>query len=208
MLLDRSKPSFSSCSHGDGISGGEKGRIKKGFGLSRRLFAFRIENFEGFRRSNTVWVAEGTSIITEGVWDNRFKYVDELNRLGAKITVDGKVAVIEGVKELTGAPVRATDLRGGAAMIIAGLIARGTTQIEEIIHIERGYEDVVEKNRPGRGYAAGHHPGWGAFQSPVNRMYKHGRLVKSRAAFLRTLIFGDSKGGDSDGGKEHRRPPF
>ena len=55
MLLDRSKPSFSSCSHGDGISGGEKGRIKKGFGLSRRLFAFRIENFEGFRRSNTVW---------------------------------------------------------------------------------------------------------------------------------------------------------
>ncbi len=90
-------------------------------------------------------LAEGTSIITEGVWDNRFKYVDELNRLGAKITVDGKVAVIEGVKELTGAPVRATDLRGGAAMIIAGLIARGTTQIEEIIHIERGYEDVVEK---------------------------------------------------------------
>ena len=90
-------------------------------------------------------MAEGTSIITEGVWDNRFKYVDELNRLGAKITVDGKVAVIEGVKELTGAPVRATDLRGGAAMIIAGLIARGTTQIEEIIHIERGYEDVVEK---------------------------------------------------------------
>ncbi len=90
-------------------------------------------------------MAEGTSIITEGVWDNRFKYVDELNRLGAKITVDGEVAVIEGVKELTGAPVRATDLRGGAAMIIAGLIARGTTQIEEIIHIERGYEDVVEK---------------------------------------------------------------
>ena len=90
-------------------------------------------------------LAQGTSIITEGVWDNRFKYVDELNRLGAKITVDGKVAVIEGVEYLTGAPVKATDLRGGAAMIIAGLIARGTTEIEEIIHIERGYEDVVEK---------------------------------------------------------------
>lgn len=90
-------------------------------------------------------VAEGTSIITEGVWDNRFKYVDELVRLGASITVDGKVAVVEGVQGLTCAPVRATDLRGGAAMIIAGLIAKGTTEIEEIIHIERGYEDIVEK---------------------------------------------------------------
>ena len=66
-------------------------------------------------------------------------------RLGARITVDGKVAVIEGVEELTGAPVKAIDLRGGAAMIIAGLVARGTTEIEDIIYIERGYEDVVEK---------------------------------------------------------------
>ena len=90
-------------------------------------------------------LAEGASIITEGVWDNRFKYVDELIRLGAKITVDGKVAVIEGVEALTGAPVKAIDLRGGAAMIIAGLVARGTTEIEDIIYIERGYEDVVEK---------------------------------------------------------------
>lgn len=90
-------------------------------------------------------MAGGTSIITEGVWDNRFKYVDELIRLGATITVDGKVAVITGTGELTGAPVRATDLRGGAAMIIAALVARGTTDIEDIIHIERGYEDVVEK---------------------------------------------------------------
>ncbi len=90
-------------------------------------------------------MARGTSIITEGVWDNRFKYVDELNRLGARITVDGKVAVIEGVEELTGAPVKATDQRGGAAMIIAGLVARGSTEIEDIVYIERGYEDVVEK---------------------------------------------------------------
>ena len=90
-------------------------------------------------------MADGVSIITEGVWDNRFKYIDELIRLGASITVDGKVAVIEGVRELTAAPVRCTDLRGGAAMIIAGLLATGTTEIEEIIHIERGYEDVVEK---------------------------------------------------------------
>lgn len=90
-------------------------------------------------------LAEGTSIITEGVWDNRFKYVEQLNRLGASITVDGKVAVIEGVQELTGAPVKAIDLRGGAAVIIAGLIAHGTTEIEDILYIERGYEDVVEK---------------------------------------------------------------
>ncbi len=91
--------------------------------------------------------ADGTSIITEGVWDNRFKYIDELVRLGAKITVDGKVAVITGGAQLTAAPVKATDLRGGAAMIIAGLCIDGVTEIEEIVHIQRGYEDVVEKFR-------------------------------------------------------------
>lgn len=90
-------------------------------------------------------MADGVSIITEGVWNNRFKYVDELNRLGANITVDGKVAVITGVETLTGAPVKATDLRGGAALIIAGAMAAGTVEIEDIYHIERGYENVVEK---------------------------------------------------------------
>ena len=90
-------------------------------------------------------MAEGTSIVTEAVWDNRFRYVEELKRMGAVISVDGKVAVIEGVKELNGAPVKATDLRAGAAMIIAALAADGVTHIEDIEHIERGYEDVVEK---------------------------------------------------------------
>ncbi|MDR2655290.1 MAG: UDP-N-acetylglucosamine 1-carboxyvinyltransferase [Oscillospiraceae bacterium] len=90
-------------------------------------------------------VAQGTSIVTEGVWDNRFRYVDELRRMGAKIQVDGKVAVIEGVEELTAAPVRATDLRAGAAMMIAGLVAKGVTEIEDIYHIERGYEDMQGK---------------------------------------------------------------
>lgn len=90
-------------------------------------------------------IAQGTSIVTEAVWDNRFRYVEELKRMGAVISVDGKVAVIEGVKELNGAPVKATDLRAGAAMIIAALAAKGTTHIEDIEHIERGYEDVVEK---------------------------------------------------------------
>ena len=89
--------------------------------------------------------AEGTSIITEGVWDNRFRYTEQLVRMGARITVDGKVAVIEGVKGLQGAPVKACDLRGGAAVIIAGLMAKGTTEIEDTLHIERGYEKVVEK---------------------------------------------------------------
>ncbi|WMJ83555.1 UDP-N-acetylglucosamine 1-carboxyvinyltransferase [Oscillospiraceae bacterium LTW-04] len=90
--------------------------------------------------------AGGTSIITEGVWEGgRFKYIDELKRMGANISVDGKMAVIEGVTRLTGAPVKATDLRAGAALIIAALAAEGVTEIEDIEHIERGYEKIVEK---------------------------------------------------------------
>lgn len=90
-------------------------------------------------------IAEGTSIITEGVWDSRFRYVDQLTLMGADIQVDGKMAVIAGVEELHSSPVKAVDLRAGAAMIIAGLVADGVTEIEEIDHIDRGYEDVVEK---------------------------------------------------------------
>ena len=92
-------------------------------------------------------IADGTSIVTEGVWDNRFKYISELLRMGADISVDGKVAVVQGVPKLTGACVRASDLRAGAALVIAGLIANGTTEIEEIHHIERGYADLVGKLR-------------------------------------------------------------
>lgn len=89
--------------------------------------------------------ANGTSMITESVFDNRFRYVEELKRFGAQISVDGKLAVIQGVDHLTAAPVKANDLRAGAAMIIAALCAHGTSQIDEIQHIERGYENVVEK---------------------------------------------------------------
>lgn len=92
-------------------------------------------------------VAEGTSIVTESIWDNRFQYVDELKRFGAQISVDGKVAVVEGVKRLSGAPVKATDLRAGASMIIAGLMAEGITEIHELCHIDRGYEKLEEKLR-------------------------------------------------------------
>ncbi|MBQ9106829.1 MAG: UDP-N-acetylglucosamine 1-carboxyvinyltransferase [Clostridia bacterium] len=90
-------------------------------------------------------IAEGTSIVTEGVWDNRYKYVSELSRMGAQITVDGKMAVIEGVKELNAAPVKVTDLRAGAALMIAGLVAKGVTEVEEIYSIERGYETIDVK---------------------------------------------------------------
>lgn len=92
-------------------------------------------------------LAEGTSIVTESVWDNRFRYVDELRRMGANIQVDGRVAVIEGVEHLSAAPVKATDLRAGAAMIIAALVAQGQTSIEDIYHIERGYEEIEVKLR-------------------------------------------------------------
>ena len=92
-------------------------------------------------------LAKGTSIITEGIFDNRFRYADELRRMGADISVDGKVAVIEGVERLTGAPVKATDLRAGAALIIAGLATDGTTEIEDIYHIERGYDNMDGKLR-------------------------------------------------------------
>lgn len=90
-------------------------------------------------------IANGTSILSESVWDNRFQYVQQLLRMGADIQVDGKVAVIVGVPRLDGTTVRATDLRAGAAMIIAGLVAEGTTTVEDTIYVERGYEDVVEK---------------------------------------------------------------
>lgn len=92
-------------------------------------------------------VANGTSIITEGVWENRFKYVEELNKMGTNISVEGKVAVIEGSegKPLLGAPVRALDLRAGAALILAGLVADGRTVIENVQYIDRGYEDIVGK---------------------------------------------------------------
>ena len=89
--------------------------------------------------------AEGTSVLTEGVWENRYRYVDEFRRMGAHIQVDGKVAIIEGTKKLTGAPLHACDLRAGAAMVVAGLAAQGITVIDGIHHIERGYESLVEK---------------------------------------------------------------
>jgi UDP-N-acetylglucosamine 1-carboxyvinyltransferase len=92
-------------------------------------------------------LAEGTSTITEGIWDLRFQYVDELKRMGAKIKVEGRMAVVEGVTKLSGAPIKATDLRAGAAMVIAGLVAEGRTEVHDIQYIDRGYENFEEKLR-------------------------------------------------------------
>ncbi len=90
-------------------------------------------------------IANGTSIMTESVFENRFRYVEELNRMGASIKIEGRSAVVDGVPALRSARVRAVDLRAGVAMIIAGLSAEGTTEIDDIYHIERGYEDIVDK---------------------------------------------------------------
>ncbi len=97
--------------------------------------------------STLLTVANGASIVTDDIFDNRFRYVSELRRMGADITVDGTTAVIQGVDGLTGATVRASDLRAGAALVIAGMMASGTTVIENIFHIERGYENIDDKLR-------------------------------------------------------------
>lgn len=92
-------------------------------------------------------LAEGTSIVTESIFENRFKYVDELARMGASIKVEGNTAIIDGIATLTGARINAPDLRAGAALVIAGLAAEGITVVEDIVYIERGYEDFDKKLR-------------------------------------------------------------
>ncbi len=92
-------------------------------------------------------ICDGTSIINESIWESRFQYTDELNKMGAKITAQGKTAIFEGVDRLYGAPVYATDLRAGAALIIAGVCANGITEIYNLEHIDRGYENIEKKFR-------------------------------------------------------------
>lgn len=92
-----------------------------------------------------VTIAKGTSIITETIFENRFKHVDELTRMGAKIKVEGRTAIIRGVSNLTGAIVAAPDLRAGSALVLAALAAKGTSEIEQVYHIDRGYENIEKK---------------------------------------------------------------
>ncbi len=90
-------------------------------------------------------ICNGTSVITENVWENRYQYIEELCKLGAKVDINGRIATIEGIPHYQGAKVEATDLRAGAAMILAALAAEGTTQIDGVRYIDRGYEDVEMK---------------------------------------------------------------
>lgn len=89
--------------------------------------------------------AKGTSVVIENIFENRYKYAQELNKMGAKITIEGKSAIVRGTRKLYGANVKATDLRGGAALVLAGLIAKGKTQIDNIEYILRGYENLNKK---------------------------------------------------------------
>ncbi len=90
-------------------------------------------------------IAKGTSVIVENIFENRYKYASELVRMGAKCTIEGRTAVIKGVRKLNGVNVKATDLRGGAALVIAGLVSKGKTKVENIEYILRGYEDLDKK---------------------------------------------------------------
>ena len=93
-------------------------------------------------------LAEGTSVFVENIFESRYKHAAELTRMGARIKLEGKVALVEGVPKLFGAPVMATDLRGGASLIVAGLAAEGQTVIRDIKHIDRGYERIEESLQP------------------------------------------------------------
>ena len=97
--------------------------------------------------ASTLTTAKGTSVIVENIFENRYRYVPELNKMKAKITIEGKTAVIKGVRRLSGAKVKSTDLRGGACLVLAGLAARGTTTVTNIEYILRGYEKLDEKLR-------------------------------------------------------------
>ena len=90
-------------------------------------------------------LGDSTGTIVETIWESRFQYTDELNKMGADISAHGSTAIFKGVEKLYGAPVKAHDLRAGAAMIIAGLVAEGETEISDIHHILRGYENIIEK---------------------------------------------------------------
>ena len=133
------------------IEGGDSVTVK----AQGRLKAVNIKTlpYPGFptdvqQPMNTLLsVSEGRSIINESIWESRFKHVDELNKMGASIKVEGSVATVDGVRNLTGKVVVASDLRAGAALVIAGLIAEGTTEILGIEHIDRGYPNIEEKFR-------------------------------------------------------------
>ena len=137
---------------GVGVTAYEDSVVVKSSGRLRRV-NIKTMPYPGFptdmqpQFAAALCLANGRSVITEGIYDNRFKYMTELRKMGAQVDVDGRTAAIDGVDGLSGAPVAACDLRAGAAMVIAGLSASGTTEVEDIHYIERGYEDFVGKLR-------------------------------------------------------------
>lgn len=129
--------------HDDAVTIKSKGRLK-GVNIKTLPYpGFPTDLQQPMSTLSTI--AEGRSIINESIYESRFKHVDELKKMGATIKVEGRIAIIDGVETLTGAQVRATDLRAGAAMVIAGLIANGTTIVEGIEHIDRGYPNIENK---------------------------------------------------------------
>jgi UDP-N-acetylglucosamine 1-carboxyvinyltransferase len=129
--------------HDDSITVKSSGRLK---GVNIKTLPYPGFPTDVQQPMNTLLtITEGRSIINESIWESRFKHVDELKKMGANIKVEGRIAIIEGVENLTGALVKATDLRAGAAMVIAGLIAKGTTIVEGIEHIDRGYPNIEDK---------------------------------------------------------------
>ena len=137
---------------GVGVTAYEDSVVVKSSGRLRRV-NIKTMPYPGFptdmqpQFAAALCLANGRSVITEGIYDNRFKYMTELRKMGAQVDVDGRTAAIDGVDGLSGAPVAACDLRAGAAMVIAGLSASGTTEVEDIHYIKRGYEDFVGKLR-------------------------------------------------------------
>lgn len=131
----------------------EKNKIKINSNKKIKALDIKTMPYPGFPTdmqsvfSAMLTTAKGTSIIVENIFENRFKYTQELNKMGAKITVEGKSAIIRGVRKLYGANVKATDLRGGAALVLAGLSAKGVTKVEDIEYILRGYENFDKKLR-------------------------------------------------------------
>lgn len=131
----------------------EKNKIKINSNKKIKALDIKTMPYQGFPTdmqsvfSAMLTTAKGTSIIVENIFENRFKYTQELNKMGAKITVEGKSAIIRGVRKLYGANVKATDLRGGAALVLAGLSAKGVTKVDDIEYILRGYENFDKKLR-------------------------------------------------------------
>jgi UDP-N-acetylglucosamine 1-carboxyvinyltransferase len=154
VIIDHLKPVVAKLKEA-GVSISEEGTGIRVIGGQQLLKAVDIKTlpYPGFptdmqaQMMAMTTVAYGTSIVTETVFENRFMHVDELKRMGAHIKIEGRSAIVEGVRKLTGAPVKATDLRAGAALLLAGLVAEGETEISCIHHIDRGYDGIERKFR-------------------------------------------------------------